>query len=365
MSTQFNVLVLPGDGVGPEVVGHGARVIKQVAERFEIDIQLQWDLLGGQAWDKYGTFCRDQTAEAAANSDAILIGAVGGPKWDNMLLEGTPAEKDGLMRLREELDTYVGMRPAKSYPALSHMTPFKTELVANSDILVVREMCGGLMFREPKEMIIHEDGSQSALDTNLYTSDEVERIARAGLSLARRRKCRLASMDKSNVMESGILWRNCVDRIASTEFPDVELEHYFADNGFYQMMRRPGTFDVVLGDNLFGDLASDLAATVSGSLGMLPSACLPHLNDEGVPNGPGIYEPVHGSAPDIAGKGIANPIGTILSVAMMFEFGMGRKDISRKIESSVESCLEKGIMTPDLGGIGTSDQVANTILEAL
>jgi 3-isopropylmalate dehydrogenase len=361
----FKLLVLSGDGIGPEVVTAGLRVFETLCEAEGIVTTIQSDLIGGHAYDTYGTFCRDQTAKAAARVDAILVGAVGGPKWDGLVIQGAPAERDGLMRLRQELDTFAGLRPARSYDALLNRTPFKPEIVRYSDILVLREMCGGLMFREPKELVVDEDGVGHALDTNLYTSAEIERVARVGFQLALGRRNHLVSIDKSNVMDSGILWRDCVNRIGRTEFPGVRLEHYYADNAFYQLMRRPATFDVVLGDNLFGDLASDLAATVTGSLGMLPSACLPLLDQNGTPSGPGIFEPVHGSAPDIMGKDIANPIGTILSVAMMFEYAMMRPDLHERIEKAVEKCLAAGVMTPDIGGTSSSTEVTDKIVGAL
>ena len=342
------------------------KVFERVCATHALATAVESDRVGSAAWERHGTFCRDETAAAAARADAVLVGAVGDPPDDARdLLAGTPAERDGLMRLRQELDTYAGLRPVRSHEALLDHTPFRPDVVRGSDILVLREMCGGLMFRAPKERVVDEHGCGHALDTNLYTSEEVERVARVGFRLARTRLGVLASFDKANVMDSGILWRDCVARIGRTEFPDVRLEHYYADNAFYQMVRRPQTFDVVLADNLFGDLASDLAATVAGSLGMLPSACLPGLTGEGLAAGPGIFEPVHGSAPDIAGRGIANPVGAILSVAMLLRYAAGRADLCRAVEAAVEACLAAGARTPDLGGTATTDEMTDRILAAL
>ncbi len=361
----FNVLVLPGDGIGPEVIDAAVKVLETLCKKNGISLDLEFDLLGGEAFDKFGTFCRDQTAAAAADADAVLIGAVGGPKWDDMVIDGSATDKDGLMRLRQELSVFAGIRPARSYPSLLDHTPYKPQLVDGADILVLREMCGGCFFREPRGIVVNEDGSRDGFDTNLYSSVEIERFARVGFELARRRKNKLISIDKSNVLESNVLWRDCVSEIGKLEFPDVELVHMYADNALYQMVRDPTCFDVVLSDNLFGDLASDLAATVSGSLGMLPSGCIAGLNNSGQPNRPGIFEPVHGSAPDIAGQGIANPIGAILSVAMMFEFAFARGDISAIIEDAVLQCLNDGVITPDLGGSAGTIQVTDRIIRVL
>ena len=361
---SLHFLVLPGDGIGPEVISQGVRLLEFVADRHDIDIHLSHDLIGGQCWDHYGTFCRDETVSTAKQSYGVLVGAVGGPQWDGLELPGTPAEKDGLMRLRQELDAYVGLRPSRAYSGLEHRTPFKPEVVSGSDILVLREMCGGSFFREPRGIRACADGSRDGFDNYLYNSAEVERFAHAAFELARNRQGRVASMDKSNVMENNILWRECVSDIGAG-YPDVELTHYYADNGFYQLMMRPNSFDVVMCDNLFGDLASDIAATVSGSLGMLPSACLPGFVGGGAANGAGIYEPVHGSAPDFAGQGIANPVGTLLSVAMMLEFSAGRSDLARSIETAIGTALEQGCLPADLGGdLGTEDMTSR-ILEIL
>lgn len=361
MGSTFRFLVLPGDGIGREVVDAAVRVMLHLANQENIDIALHHDQIGGETYDTFGTFCRDQTVELAKQSDGVLVGAVGGPKWDALFSQKGFTEQDGLMRLREQLNTYFGMRPSRSYTALRDATPFKPEQVDQADVMVLREMCGGSFFREPRGIKLDSNGERRGFDNYLYSESEIKRFARAGFQLARRRKKRVVSMDKSNVMENHILWRDCVSEVAK-EFEDVSLDHYYADNGFYQMITKPTLFDVVLSDNLFGDLGSDLAATFAGSLGMLPSACLPGLD---IGAGPGIYEPVHGSAPDIAGQGIANPIGTILSVAMMFEYAMDRADLSETIHCAVNACLDQGHRTKDLGGSCTTDQITKLIISEL
>jgi len=268
-----------------------------------------------------------------------------------------------LMRLRKELDTYVGLRPAKAVECLLGQVPYRPEIVRGSDILVLREMCGGAFFREPRGITRRADGSRLGLDTAAYDSDELSRIAHAAFKLAGHRRGNLASADKANVMESGVLWREVFTGIAQ-EYPDVELTHYYADNLVYQLARNPRAFDVIVGDNLFGDILSDQAGAIAGSLGMLPSGCLPDMPEQGA-RITGIYEPVHGSAPDIAGQGIANPIGMILSVAMMLNYSFARPDLADRVERSVEVALKKGIRTPDLGGTDGTKTVTEAILAEL
>jgi len=361
MADPFQLLVLPGDGIGPEVVSVALRVFERLCQLEQIETEIQQDLLHGAAWDKYGTFCRDETIATAKQSDALLIGAVGGAKWDELLIQSKdPAERDGLMRMREELQTYACLRPSRAYESLLAHTPFKPEVVAGADILVLRELCGGLPYGKPRGIDELEDGSFQAYDANFYSSEEIRRFAVVGFEIAGRRRGKVTSIDKSNVMQSGILWRRIVSEVWA-DYPDVELEHLYTDNALYQMMQRPAAFDVVLADNIFGDLASDLVATYAGSLGMLPSASLQGL-DSGKP---AIYEPVHGTAPDIAGQGIANPIGAILSVAMMFEYSMQRKNLAQRIEIAVDKCLQAGVVSADLGGQAGTDQIGEKILSAL
>ena len=376
---EFTVLVLGGDGIGPEVVGAGVEVLLAVAKREGLRVEIEEDLLHGAAWERYGTFCRDETVARAREVDAVLVGAVGDPRFDDYLAddvspveEGTeagavardPADKDGLMRLRRDLDVFAGLRPARAFEALVERTPFRPEVVRGADLMVLRELCGGAYFGLPRGIERLPGGGRRAYDATVYTEAEIERIARVGFELARRRRRRLLSVDKANVMESGMLWREVVSDIGAREYPDVALTHFYADNAAYQLARAPRDFDVVLADNLLGDLLSDQAGAIAGSLGMLPSASLAGLPLSGESAKPGLYEPVHGSAPDIAGQGIANPHGAILSVAMMFEYGFALPALARRIEHAVEHTLATGPRTPDLGGEAGSTEVANAVIDA-
>ena len=363
--STFRVLVLGGDGIGPEVTDAAVTVLEQAAGASGLQIDLEHDLLGGAAYDQHGVFCTEDTVDKAVRAHAVLVGAVGGPKWDQIKIDGGPQDKDGLMRLRQTLNVYAGLRPARGYPALVHATPFREGLAEQADVVVVRELCGGAFFAQPRGIEPVEGGGFRAFDTNLYTTPEIERIARVAFALAQRRRGRVTSIDKANVMESYVLWRQVVENIGHLEYPDVELELLYADNAAYQLMQQPARFDVILGDNLFGDLFSDLAGTIAGSLGMLPSASLPGLSQPDDAGAAAIYEPVHGSAPDIAGQGIANPIGAILSVAMMFEFSFHQPAVARAIEQAVDRTVQHGVLTPDLGGQATTDQVTEQVLAHL
>jgi 3-isopropylmalate dehydrogenase len=333
-----------------------------VGKSLRLNIDLSEDLLHGAAWEKYGAFCRRETLAKARGSDAILVGAVGGEQWDNIVIEGGPAEQDGLMKLRHELGVYAGLRPSRSWNALIPITPYRSECIKGADIMVMREMCGGAFFTETRGIESLVEGGKRAFDLNEYSSDEIERFARACFEVARRRKSRVISVDKSNVVFAGVLWREVVEEIGRAEYADVELMHCYADNAVYQLARRPTDFDVIMGDNLFGDIISDQAGVIAGSLGMLPSASLPGLQKPGKLTGPGIYEPVHGTAPDIAGQNSANPIGMILSVAMMLEYSFGYVDVAQKIDAAVEACLEQGVGTPDIGGSTSTDAVTDAII---
>ncbi|MEC9330087.1 MAG: 3-isopropylmalate dehydrogenase [Pseudomonadota bacterium] len=365
MADTYRVLVLGGDGIGPEVTAAAVSILTHTAHLSGLTIEIEEDLLGGAAYDRHGVFCTDQTLDRALGSHAVLVGAVGGPNWDGIQRGGTAAEQDGLMRLRQALAVYAGLRPARHWPSLTATTPFKPGLADHADVIVVRELCGGAFFAEPRGIEPIEGGGYRAFDTNLYTTAEIERIARVAFELAGRRRGQVTSIDKANVMESYVLWRQVVETIGQEEYPDIELEVLYADNAAYQLMRQPAHFDVILGDNLFGDLFSDLAGTISGSLGMLPSASLPGFStaEEGL--GTAIYEPVHGSAPEISGRGIANPMGAILSVAMMYEFSFGRPDLSRAIERAVELTLDEGFLTPDVGGTDTTASVTARVIDHL
>jgi 3-isopropylmalate dehydrogenase len=358
------ILALGGDGIGPEVLDCALEVLTAVAARAGISVTVEHDLLGGASWDRYGTMCRDEVVAKAKSADAVLVGAVGGPKWDGIDVPGGPTDKDGLVRLRKEMDVFACLRPSRSYSRLLDRTPFRPELVDGTDIIVLRELCGGIYFGEPRGIQLNKQGEREGFDSNRYTEQEIRRVVQVGFELARGRRKHLTSVDKANVMESGVLWRLVTDEVAQ-RYPDVALQHLYADNGLFQMARNPRDFDVIVGDNLFGDLFSDLAATFAGSLGMLPSASLSRLAPAGESCGPGIYEAVHGSAPDIAGRGIANPVGTILSVAMLYNYALGRPDLAGMIEGAVSSVLEAGVFTADLGGTATSCDMTRAILDAL
>jgi 3-isopropylmalate dehydrogenase len=363
MAEPPRILVLGGDGIGPEVVAAAVAVLEAVAAREGLRLALEEDLLHGAAWDAYGTFCRDETVAKARAADAVLVGAVGGPKWDGIRVAGGPEMQDGLMRLRHELGAYVGLRPAKAIDCLVPLTPYRPELVRGADVMVLREMCGGAFFALPRGTETLPDGTRRAYDTAAYGEAEIARIAHAGFRLARRRRGRLVSVDKANVMVSYALWREIVAEVARG-YPDVEFAQLYADNAAYQLARDPRRFDVILGDNLFGDILSDQAATIAGSLGMLPSACLTSMPEPGGRT-TGIYEPVHGTAPDIAGQGIANPVGAILSTAILCEYSLARPDLARRIESAVTAALEAGCRTPDLGGAATTRAMTDAILANL
>lgn len=356
------LLVPGGDGIGPEVAACGEALLAAVAADTGLRLRLEHDLLHGAAHDAWGTFCRDETLALARDCDAVPVGAVGGPRWDGIVLPGGPEMQDGLMRLRAGLDTFVGLRPARTWGPLAPRTPFRPGHAEGADILVLREMCGGVYFAPERGIGPGPDGILAGHDMTRYSLPEIERIARTGFILARRRRGRLCSVDKANVMQSGVLWRRTVTEIGR-DFPDVALRHLHADNAAFQIVRDPLQFDVILADNLFGDILSDLAGILAGGLGMLPSASLNGL-PEGPQQGPGIYEAVHGSAPDIAGRGIANPMGTLLSVAMLLDHALGRPDLAARIEAAVEAVLAAGIRTPDLGGRATSTEVTRAVIQA-
>lgn len=365
MTDTFQVLALGGDHIGPEVVAAGLQVLRHVAKQFGIAVEVDEDLLGGASWDVHGTFCTDEVLAKARAADAILVGAVGGPEWDSIRVDGPITQQDGLTRLRIELDVFNALRPARAWRPILHRTPYRPECVEGADLLVIRENSGGIYYGEPRGREIHTDGEVRAFEISEYRTNEVERIARCAFEAARARRNRVASLDKSNVMETGKLWRETVTRIGRDEYPDVELTHLLMDYALYAVGMAPRDYDVLLADNLFGDLMSDMIATVAGSLGMLPSATLPCATSKGARIKAGIYEPTHGSAPDISGKGIANPVGTILSVAMMCEHAFARPDIARAIEAAVETVLEAGTLTPDLGGTATTTVMTDAVCAAI
>ena len=275
--TNLRILALGGDGIGPEVLGAALRVLDRVAAIEGLAPTVEEDLLHGAAWERFGTFCREETVAAARRADAVLVGAVGGPRWDAITVPGGPEMQDGLMRLRKGLDVFAGLRPAKARECLLPLTPYRLEVCQGADVVVLRELCGGVYFSEPRGIADLPGGGRRGFDTTAYDTAEILRIARAGFELARRRRGKLTSTDKANVMESGVLWREVVEALGASDYPDVELTHLYADNAAYQLGRDPLAFDVILGDNLFGDILSDQAGTIAGSLGMLPSASLPYV----------------------------------------------------------------------------------------
>lgn len=365
MSGPFRLLALGGDHVGPEVTDAALRVLRHVAARERLAIEIDKELLGGASWDAHGTFCTDDVLEKARRADAVLLGAVGGPEWDGIRLDGPVTETDGLTRLRIELDVYNALRPIRAWTPLLDSTPFRPEIVDGADLLVVRENCGGIYYGEPRGREALAGGEERAFEISQYRTGEIERIARCAFAAARGRQGKLASLDKSNVMETGKLWRETVNRVGREEYPDVELTHLLMDYALYAVASRPGSFDVMLADNLFGDLMSDMAGAVAGSLGMLPSATLPGPAASGGRIRGGVFEPTHGSAPDISGKGIANPVGAILSVAMMFDYALGRTDLAARVERAVEDVLASGLRTPDIGGSAGTDTLTDAIIAVL
>ncbi|MBX7197799.1 MAG: 3-isopropylmalate dehydrogenase [Rhodospirillaceae bacterium] len=330
------ILLLPGDGIGPEIAAATATVL----DCFRADVEVAEGLIGGAAIDQEGVPLSDATLAMAKASDAVLMGAVGGPKWDTLPFAARPER--GLLRLRKELGLFANLRPALVFDALAESSTLKAEVVRGLDIMIVRELTGGIYFGEPRGIEDLGNGERRGVNTQVYTTSEIRRVARAAFTLARARKGRLCSVEKANVMESGVLWREEVTRLHAEEFPEVALSHMYADNCAMQLVRAPHQFDVIVTDNLFGDLLSDLAAMLTGSLGMLPSASL------GAPGAPGLYEPVHGSAPDIAGKNLANPLAMILSAAMMLRLSCGLAQAAERIEAAVGRVLAKGLRTADL-----------------
>ena len=330
------IVVLPGDGIGPEICAAARRLLEALG-----DFELTEHVVGGASIDEHGTALTDEVLEACRSSDAVLLGAVGGPKWDTTD-PGAPRPEQGLLGLRKGLGLYANLRPVRPSPALVHASPLRPERIEGTDLLVVRELTGGIYFGERGR---RGDG---AFDTCEYTVAEIERIARVAFESARARgarKPRVTSVDKANVLETSRLWRETVEGVAP-EFADVELDHLLVDNAAMQLVSDPSRFDVILTENMFGDILSDESAMLTGSLGMLPSASL------GAEVGPGMYEPVHGSAPDIAGKAVANPLATFLSVAMMLRYGLDRADDADRVEAAVEAALERGLRTPDLAWVG-------------
>ena len=360
-----SLLILPGDGIGPEVMVEVRKVIEWFTTNRGLEFNVTEDLVGGAAYDAHGTPLHDDTMKKALDVDAVLLGAVGGPKYDNLDFSLKPER--GLLRLRKEMDLYSNLRPAQCFDALADFSSLKPEVVSGLDIMIVRELTSGIYFGEPRG-IITEGNERVGINTQRYTESEIERVARSAFELAKRRGNKVCSMEKANVMESGVLWRETVDKIHQAEYPDVELSHMYADAGAMQLCRWPKQFDVIVTDNLFGDILSDTAAMLTGSLGMLPSASLGAPMANGRPKA--LYEPVHGSAPDIAGQGKANPIACILSFAMALRYSFDEGVEADRLEEAIENVLSKGARTHDLLGkegitpLNTSE-MGDAILDAL
>ncbi len=344
------LLFLPGDGIGPEVMAEVRRLADWIEARGLAAFAIEDDLVGGSAYDAHGEAVTDRTMDLALAADAVMFGAVGGPKWDGVSYDKRP--EAGLLRLRKDLGLFANLRPAICYPALAEASSLKRELVDGLDILIVRELTGGVYFGEPKEIVTLETGEKRGVDTQIYHEHEIERIARVAFDLAMARGGRLASAEKRNVMKTGVLWHQVVSRVAK-DFPEVQVEHVLADNCAMQLVRRPKQYDVIVCDNLFGDILSDVAAMLTGSLGMLPSASL-GAEDPATGKRKAMYEPVHGSAPDIAGRGIANPIATVTSFGMALKYSLGLGDLADAVDRAVARVLADGLRTGDIAGPGVN-----------
>jgi len=334
------LMILPGDGIGPEVMAEVRKVIAWLESDAGLSFEIEDGLIGGASIDEHNDPLTDETLEQCRKVDAILLGAVGGPKWTHV--DYTIRPEAGLLKLRKELDLFANLRPAIVFDALVDASSLKPEIVKGLDILIVRELTGGVYFGEPRGIEDLGGGERRGFNTQSYTTSEIKRVGRVAFELAKKRSNKVTSCEKANVMESGKLWREEITALHESEFKDVELVHMYADNCAMQLLRRPSQFDVIVTDNLFGDILSDEASMLTGSLGMLPSAAL------GSPGAPGLYEPVHGSAPDIAGQGKANPLATILSLAMALRYSLGQGALADALEQSVQNILNDGIRTPDI-----------------
>ncbi len=352
------IAILAGDGIGPEIVGEAVKVLNRLKDN-GLDIILEEAPMGGAAIDQTGVPLPDSTLNLCKKADAVLLGAVGGPKWDN--LERSIRPEKGLLGLRSGLNLFANLRPALLYPALASASTLKSEVVENLDILIVRELTGDIYFGQPRGIRTLENGERQGFDTMHYSESEIERIARVAFESARRRNKKVCSVDKANVLDTSMLWREIVTKIGK-EYPDVELSHQYVDNAAMQLVRAPKQFDVIVTGNLFGDILSDLASMLSGSIGMLPSASLDSNNK-------GMYEPIHGSAPDIAGQNKANPLATILSVAMMLRYSLQLPDLADKIETAVKSVLDQGLRTADIARSGeqalSTSEMGDAVVAAL
>ena len=337
------ILVLPGDGIGPEIVSEAVKVLEALQGRADPEFEIEFATIGGSAIDTRGEPLPDETLERARACDAILLGAVGGPRWDAVERDKRPER--GLLRLRSELGVFANLRPAIAYPQLAAASTLKADVVRGLDVLIIRELTGGIYFGQPRGIRNRDDGRREGFNTLVYAEDEIERVCRVAFEAAGRRAGRVCSVDKANVLETSELWRETAAAVGG-EYGDIELTHMYVDNAAMQLVRDPRQFDVIVTSNMFGDILSDLASMLTGSIGMLPSASLDA-------SGKGLYEPIHGAAPDIAGKGVANPVATILSAAMMLRYSLDAPALADRIETAVRRVLDDGLRTPDIESPGT------------
>jgi 3-isopropylmalate dehydrogenase len=362
---SFDLLVLPGDGIGPEVMGEALRVVEWAGRHAEVDFAIETALVGGAAIDALGVPIEDATIAAAVHADAVLFGSVGGPRWEKLGFALRP--EIAILRLRKELGLFANLRPATLFEPLIEASTIKPEVIRGLDIVIVRECMGGLYFGEPRGIETMLDGQTRGFNTETYSTHEIERVARVAFDLARRRRNLVCSVEKANVMESGLVWREVMTALHAREYSDVELRHMYADNCAMQLVRNPKQFDVIVTGNIFGDILSDLASMLTGSLGMLPSATIGR--SEGGRFQPALYEPIHGSAPDIAGRGIANPLAQILSVAMMLRLSLGLEREAALVEQACIAALRAGARTADLAAPGkpaiTTSAMGDAVLRQL
>ncbi len=365
MASNKRLLVLPGDGIGPEVMAEARRVIDWMGRRRAVGFDIQEDLVGGAAIEARGTPITDATVAAAKQADAVLFGSVGGPQWDKLGFAMRP--ELAILTLRRELGLFANLRPALVLDPLVDASTLKPEVVRGLDLMIVRESTGGIYFGEPRGVETLPDGSKRGINTEVYTTAEIERVARVAFELARKRQGRVCSVEKANVMESGLLWRQTVTALHARDYADVALSHMYADNCAMQLVRNPRQFDVIVTTNLFGDLLSDLASMLTGSLGMLPSATLGAVGPDG--RRAALYEPIHGSAPDIAGKGVANPLAQILSFAMLLRYSFGLEEDAALVERACTEVLAAGLRTPDVMAPGcrqaSTEEVGAAVVAAL
>ncbi|MDJ0686133.1 MAG: 3-isopropylmalate dehydrogenase [Alphaproteobacteria bacterium] len=366
MASNKTLLMLPGDGIGPEICGEVHKVIDWMDKRRAVSFDLKHGLVGGAAYDAHGEAISDADMQAAMDADAVVFGAVGGPQYDNLAWEHRP--EAGLLRLRKEMDLFANLRPAVAFDALLDASTLKPDVLQGLDIMIVRELTAGVYFGEPRGMQTLEDGTERCIDTQSYTKAEIERVAEAAFDLARKRNGKVHSVEKANVMKTGIFWRQTVTELhGSGLYDDIELQHMLADNCAMQLVRNPKQFDVIVTDNLFGDMLSDVAAMLTGSLGMLPSASLGAVDEMG--RRKALYEPVHGSAPDIAGQGMANPLAMLLSFAMTLRYSFDLQEDADLIEDAAQAVLARGIRTGDIMTDGaervSTAQMGDAVLEEL